>query len=78
MGFLQNQIGQQVTFSMSEMVQAELRTVSQVRTALALVGTTAAVGAVIVAIVKGARDEAPRPNPEPGDAWIPLFSLPLP
>jgi len=71
-GFLQNELGQQVTLPVADAVQVQLRQVSQVKTGAALVGSTAAIAFVIVSIIKGARPPNDNPEPPPGDIRIPL------
>lgn len=73
-GFLQSNLGQQITFPVGDAVQVQLRKVSSVKTGLALVGSTAGIAYVIVAIVQGARQPTnPNPDPGPVDLRVPLF-----
>jgi hypothetical protein len=76
-GFLQNELGQQVTLPVADAVQVQLRKVSQVKTGAALVGSTAAIAFVIVSIIKGARQPSDNPQPLPEDLRIP-FSVSIP
>jgi hypothetical protein len=76
-GFLQNELGQQVTLPVADAVQVQRREVSQVKTGLALAGSTAAIAFVIVSIIKGARQPVDNPQEQPVDIRIPLtVSLP--
>ena len=76
-GFLQNPLGQQVTLPVADAVQVQRRQVSQVKTGLALAGSTAAIAVVIVSIIRGARQPQQTEQPPPGDLRIPL-PVPLP
>lgn len=71
-GFLQTELGQQVTLPTSVVVQAQRRKVSQVKTALAVVGSTALITGVIISIIKGARQPVDSRNPPSEDVRIPL------
>jgi hypothetical protein len=76
-GFLQTDLGQQVTFPAADAVQVQLRKVSALKTGLVVAGSTALIGYVIVNIVQGARQPVDRPIPEPGDLRFPArFSIP--
>jgi hypothetical protein len=74
-GFLQNELGQQVTLPVADAVAVQLRKVSQVKTGLALAGSTAGIAFVIISIIKGARQPQDRPTPPPEDLRIPLPSV---
>jgi hypothetical protein len=75
-GFLQNELGQQVTLPVADAVAVQLRKVSGVRTGLALAGSTAGIAYVIVSIIKGARAPQEGEEPPPGDLRIPI-SIPV-
>ncbi len=77
-GFLQSELGQQVTLPQADVVQVELKNLSGVRTGAALVASTAVIAAVIVSIIKGARQPIDTPTPEPGDIRLPGFSVSVP
>ena len=70
-GFLQNSLGQQVTLPVADAVQVQRREVSQVKTIATLAASTAAIGFVIVSIIKGARQPQDTPQPLPEDLRIP-------
>ena len=76
-GFLQNELGQQVTLPVADAVQVQRRKVSQVKTGLALAGSTAAIAFVIVSIIKGARQPSDNSPPLPEDIRLPM-SLQVP
>ncbi|MSR07882.1 MAG: hypothetical protein EXR93_12595 [Gemmatimonadetes bacterium] len=72
-GFLQTNLGQQVTFPVADAVQVQLRKISPVKTGLALIGSTAGIAYLIVSIVQGARQPSnPSPDPGPVDLRAPL------
>ncbi|HUR01128.1 MAG TPA: hypothetical protein VM347_01180, partial [Nonomuraea sp.] len=72
-GFLQTNLGQQVTLPAADAVQVQLRKVSGVKTGLALATSTAGLAYILVSIVQGARQPTP-PNPDPGpvDLRVPM------
>jgi hypothetical protein len=71
-GFLQNELGQQVTLPVADAVAVQLRKVSHVKTGLALASSTAGIAVLIVSIIKGARAPQGGEEPPPGDLRIPL------
>jgi hypothetical protein len=71
-GFLQNELGQQVTLPVADAVSVQLRKVSQLKTAGALAASTAGIAFVIVSIIKGARQPTDDPPPPGDDIRIPL------
>jgi hypothetical protein len=71
-GFLQNELGQQVTLPVADAVSVQLRKVSQVKTGLALAGSTAGLAFIIVSIIQGARQPQDNQQPLPDDIRIPL------
>ena len=73
-GFLQSELGQQVTMVQADAVRFELKKLSPARTGGALVLSTAAIATVIVSILRGARQPLDTPTPEPGDMRLPAFS----
>jgi hypothetical protein len=73
-GFLQTNLGQQVTLPVADAVQVQLRKVSPVKTGLALAASTAGLAYLLVSIVHGARQPTnPNPDPGPVDLRIPVL-----
>jgi hypothetical protein len=68
-GFLQSELGQQVTLPTSTVVEARLKKVSGVRTGLAVAGSAALITGVVISIMRNARDPLGQ-NPDPGSQDI--------
>lgn len=74
-GFLETQIGRQVTVPLSDVVQIERRRFDRLRTALLLAVGSAASAAVMFEILgESRRPEEPTPLPD-GDSRVPLFFI---
>jgi hypothetical protein len=71
-GFLQEELDQQVTLPVAELVQVERRQVSGVRSALAVVAGTAALTALVVTVLKGARNPSPSTGGDPDNLRAPI------
>src|SRR5688500_18943978 len=77
-GFIQSTLDQQVTLPTTEVVQVRQRVVSRTKSALAVVGSTAAVGALLVTIIKGARRPVDDEQPLPDEMRVPLLRISAP
>jgi hypothetical protein len=74
-GFLQSELGQQITLPTADVVGVQQKKLSSTKTALALVGTTAGLAFVIVSIIQGARNPTTTDQGPPNtDVRIPLVA----
>ncbi|MBI4521269.1 MAG: hypothetical protein HY701_10555, partial [Gemmatimonadetes bacterium] len=77
-GFLQTQIGQQVTVPLSEVIQIERRQLDGLRTGLLVAGGAAASALVILQILGESRRPEEPPQYPDQDTRLPLLFVPFP